>query len=509
MRLKIIAGNLVAVLLLGLVSYAVVGSDLRQEVSARLLAQIGNDQVLLDRSLQLSAVEFENRVKQRAADADVRAVFAALDEEGRRTRAFEAAERSSAWFSDPARGQRGRPHIVAVTDDSGKVVARDTDRNRMYGNRLEAELPILRQMLQDGDARHDIWRKKDEDKLLEVAVSPIRGDQGQIAGALIVGYDMSNGLARSEGKRLGGREVAFLVDDKVYSTSLDVSLSKQLRNYLFGSAKQTTAAAMAGQVSTPWVASVGDAEFAGVVAPLPSAYASRVAYAVMANRTEGAKKAAEPTKIILALTLVFSLVVLAYGFMVGNTIVRPIEEIEEGVLAAINGNTEVRLDTSNADLGGLAYRINQLLNVFTGVSEAAAEDDEDQAGRGAAASSADWKDTAFGDAQPGATNTPAVNPPAPAGAAAAAAAGDVPLDDPAIAAELSKKPEDAYYKGVYDEYAAAKRALGESFSVPQDRFVQRLKGNESALAAKHGVPAVRFVVQTQGNQVVLRPVLLR
>src|SRR5688572_14847196 len=111
MRLKIIAGNLVAVLLLGLVSYVVVGGDLKQELSSKVLAQIGNDQVLLDRSLRLSGLEFVSLVKQRASDADVVAAFSALDESGRRTRAFEAAERTAAWFGDPARGARGTPDI--------------------------------------------------------------------------------------------------------------------------------------------------------------------------------------------------------------------------------------------------------------------------------------------------------------------------------------------------------------------------------------------------------------
>src|SRR5262249_27313327 len=141
MRLKIIAGNLVAVLLLGLVSYAVVSSDLRQELSGKVRAQIGNDQALLERSLRLTALEFVSLVKKRASDADVRSVFAALDESGRRTRAFDAAERSSTWFGDPARGSRGNPDIVVITDYSGKVLARNADRNRMFGNKLDSALP--------------------------------------------------------------------------------------------------------------------------------------------------------------------------------------------------------------------------------------------------------------------------------------------------------------------------------------------------------------------------------
>ena len=220
MRLKIIAGNLVAVLLLGLLSYTVVGSDLRHGVTSKLLAQIGNDQALLDRSLRLTALEFVEDVKQRASDSDLRNIFSALDEEGRRTRAYEAAERSAGWFGDPARGPRGRPVIVVVTDDTGKVLARDSDRNRLYGTQLDASLPAVRATVRDGEARHDVWKKQDESKLLEISTAAIRGDSGQIVGSLLVGYDLSNGLAQSEGKRLGGRDVAFLVDDKVYSSCL-------------------------------------------------------------------------------------------------------------------------------------------------------------------------------------------------------------------------------------------------------------------------------------------------
>jgi hypothetical protein len=204
----------------------------------------------------------------------------------------------------------------------------------------------------------------------------------------------------------------------------------------------------------------------------------------------------DATKIILALTLVFSLVVLAYGFMLGNSIVRPIEEIEEGVLAVINGNTDLRLDTNNPELGGLAYRINQLLNVFTGVSETP---DEDEQGR-SAVHQQDWKDSAFGDGQPAS--------PGGSSPAGGASATD-PIDDPALAAKLAAEPEAAYYARVFKEYVAAKQAVGETINIPEDRFMQRLKGNEQALVKKHEVKGVRFVVQKSGNQVVLQPVLLK
>lgn len=495
MRLKIIAGNLVAVLLLGLVSYVVVGSDLRAYFSKEVQAQIGNDQALLERSLRLTALEFVDLVKERAATADVGAVFTALDEPGRRTRAFEAAERSQAWFGDPARGTRGTPAIVLITDDSGKVLARNADRNRMYGTQLYSQIPTLRATITTGEAHHDVWKKEDEGKLLEVAMAPVRSDTGNVVGSLVVGYDLSNDFALSEGKRLNGRDVAFLVDDKVYSSSLEPGEAKQLRSFLFGDAKGATQQAMAGTPSAPWIASLEGQEYVGIVAPLPHVRSAKVAYVVMASRSGAATLATDSTKIILALTLIFALVVVGYGFMIGNSIVRPIEEIEEGVLAVINGNTDLRLDTKNPDLGGLAYRINQLLNVFTGVSEA---EEEDEQGRVSHVHQEVWRDSAFSDqaASGGGGSVSSSSSSSP----------NEPIDDPALAAKLSAEPEEAYLKRIFQEYVAAKKAAGETVNIPEDRFTQRLKGNEQALIKKHGVRAVRFQVTKGGG---LQPVLIR
>lgn len=493
MRLKIIAGNLVAVLLLGLVSYLVVGSDLEKALSNRVRAQIGNDQVLIDRSLRLTALEFVNLVKTRAADGDVKAVFGALDEEGRRTRAFESAERSSAWFGDPARGTRGRPDIIVFTDDSGKVLARNADRNRMYGMKIDTSVAAVRRTLQDGEARHDVWKKDDEGKLLELAVAAIRSEEGTLVGTLIVGYDYSNGFAQSEGKRLGGRDVAFFVDDKVYSSSLDETVAKQLRSHAFSTGQSDIAAAYAGNPSGVWSLKLGGDDYLGAVGQLPEAPSAKVAYGVLANRSEIVGEVSSPTKVILTLMVVFALVVIGYGFMVGNQIVHPVEQMEEGVLAAINGNTSLRLDTSSPDFGGLAYRINQLLNVMTGVSEGESEDEQGRTGVNQEA----WKDSAFADGG------------APAGGAAAGAASTEPLDDPAVATKLAAEPEEAYYRRVFSEYVAAKKAIGESVPMPEDRFTQRLRGNEQALIKKHGVRNVRFQVQKSAGQVVLQPVLIR
>jgi hypothetical protein len=199
--------------------------------------------------------------------------------------------------------------------------------------------------------------------------------------------------------------------------------------------------------------------------------------------------------VILILTVLGAVLVLAYGFVIGNMIMRPIEEIEEGVLAVINGRTDLRLEVESPELGGLAFRINQLLNVFTGTAEAT----EDEKGSVSMPPTAgDWGDAAFSDAA------------SPAAAKPAAANPDEPIEDPALAAKLATEDETAYSKRLYDEYVTAKQKLGENVSnIPQDRFLQRLAGRGTALAQKHGCRLVRFQVETANDQVILRPVLIR
>lgn len=493
MRLKIIAGNLAVVVLLGLFSYFMVRGDLRAALAAEVDGGIANDQVLFDRSFQLSAHDFVRNVAERAQARPVEDVFAGLDEDSRRTRAFEAAQSAVAWLGDPARGRRGAPDIVVVVDDAGKTIARNGARNVMFGRSLIASLPTLAEVLKDGTARYDVWREEQENKLLETAVAAIRNDQGSILGALVVGYDLSNGLASREGALLR-REIAFVADGQVYSSSMQSNraLVKELGDFLFGPQKSATDAVLKGEVAAApaWTVVLGGVEFIGVTAHLPMSPSQNLGYAVLGNRTAKMALAAK-ADVILYTVVLAALLVFGYGFVLGGALLRPIEQIEEGVLMIINGQTDHRLETDSPELGGLAYRINQLLNVFTGTEE----DTGDEQGRvSVAPTDGHWKDAAFSDG----------------GGASGGGGGDEVIDDAELAAKLAGEDEQAYYARIHREYAAAKQALGESVAnIPVDRFAQRLVGRAEALTKQHACRMVRFQVQTRDNQVVLRPVIIR
>jgi hypothetical protein len=246
-----------------------------------------------------------------------------------------------------------------------------------------------------------------------------------------------------------------------------------------------------------WRVTLDGQEYTGVTARVPMAPSIPIAFAVLGNRTE-AMQLASTANVILIMLVLGALLVIGYGVAVGTMIMRPIEAIEEGILQVINGRTDLRLETDSAELGGLAFRINQLLNVFTGTEEAT----EDEEGKLSVPPSAGhWKDAEFSDAR--AASTPSAE------ASGAASADDV-IEDPELASQLGAESEAEYNARVYGEYVAAKQSLGENVSsIPQDRFVQRLKGRGDALVQKHGCRMVRFQVQTVGEQVVLRPVVIR
>ena len=483
MRLKLIAGNLVIVLLVGLGSYLVVRTQLRSELSRRLEDSIGDDSELFARSWRADGARLAEGVGSRAASNSVRNVFTALGEAQQRGRAFEAAQEVSKWFQDPARGRGERPHIVAVIDETGRVIARDTDRNRMFGEPLLNRAPVLRRVLQRGAARYGVWEL--DDKLLQVGVAAVRNDRGGVVGALLVGYDLSNGFAQQEA-RLIGHDLLFVLGDRIYSTSTAVDVRDALQDALYlPPLDNGTMAALQGKPTQPWTATLAGDEYVGVTAALPMARGVQAAYVVLADQGKHTALAGV-ANMILWLTLLGLIGAAIYGYIIANNLMDPIEQMEDDILAVINGRGDVRLEVETPELGGLAYRVNQLINLFTGVAE------EDEEGR-AVTSSGGWESVSISS---------------PGFATRSSSADPAQTDDPEAEA-LAAIPEGQYYAQLYRNYVASKQAAGDDVSnIPEERFIERIKGNAAHLMKKHGAQMVRFRVETIGSQVNLKPVVI-
>jgi hypothetical protein len=483
MRVKLIAGNLAIVLMVGLGSYLVVRTQLRAELVRELEDSIGDDAELFGRSWRADGARLAEWVSKRAGTKSVTQVFYASGEAKRRSRAFEAAQEVSKWFQDPARGRAERPHIVAVIDETGRVLARDTDRNRMFGEPLLGQVPFLRGVFRRGNARYGVWRH--DDKLLQVGAAPVRNDEGGVVGALLVGYDLSNGYAKREAK-LTGHDVLFITEQGVYSTSTSVEVRDALEKALYSPPLDAeTGSALRGKPTLPWSAKLRGEAHVGVTSALPMSRGTAAGY-VMLAQVDRHTELASLADMILWLTLLGMLGVVIYGYIAANSIMAPIEQMEDDILAVINGRNDVRLEVETAELGGLSYRVNQLINLLTGVAE------EDDDGR-AVTSSGGWE---------------AVSITGPDPKSRASAPGPMASEDPEAAA-LAAVPESQYYAKLYDDYVAARRAIGEDVSnVPQQRFTERIRGNAEHLAKKHGARMVRFKVETIGGQVNLKPVVI-
>jgi aminoglycoside/choline kinase family phosphotransferase len=80
-----------------------------------------------------------------------------------------------------------------------------------------------------------------------------------------------------------------------------------------------------------------------------------------------------------------------------------------------------------------------------------------------------------------------------------------PAPDPDLAA-LAQESEPDYYKRVYTEYLAARRASGHPDEVSFENFIAKLKVNEGKLKAQYQCRAVRFRVVMKDGKVTLKPV---
>jgi hypothetical protein len=353
----------------------------------------------------------------------------------------------------------------------------------MFGEPLLGQLRLLRSVFRRGSTRYGVWRH--DDKLLQVGAAPVRKDDGSIVGALLVGYDLSNGYARREAK-LTGHDVLFVTEEGIYSTSTSVAVRDALEGILFSPPLDAeTQAALSGKPTLPWTTELHGADYIGVTSMLPRARSASAGFVLLAKQDEHTELASI-ADVILWLTLLGGLGVVIYGTVAANNVMAPIEQMEDDLLAVINGRNDVRLEVETPELGGLSYRINQLINLLTGVAE------EDDQGR-AVTSSGGWEAVSITGPEP-------ASPPSALG----------PRQDDPEAERLAAIPESEYFEQLYEDYLAAKKSLGEDVSsVPKDRFIDRMRGNADHLAKKHGASMVRFKVEVVGGQVNLRPIIQR
>jgi methyl-accepting chemotaxis protein len=483
MRIKIIAVNALIVALVGLLSFLLVRAALSSAAGNKdlLTQEARNDANGAASRLQLDGLRAERWL---AAAASEQATLDALSKASLAARGEAATRRCEDLFSKMKNAplfEKNVPTLVALVDSSGKIVGRNgTNMNR--GDDMAATYAGLKSTLKTGQSGSDIWYEKDRFLASYVAV---HDSTGAIIGALVAGRPLKDTLARVS-EATTGRALDLVVPkgdgfDVVGNSSSD---SKALDDSIAGGAKEMLKNALAHQQTD----NVRDGDLLVAAAPLPSFEDGKRALLVAAAP---ASLIADPSG--LALVPIFGAVLLGIilvivgGWLLGAYITRPINMLEEGLLAILNGQADKRFELDHAELGGLAFRIDQLLNQLMGVEE----DTTDAEGRvSMAPSAANFNDALAVDDK-----------------RMTQSASEMTMD-PEASRRLGSEGSTQYYARIYREYVAAKKAIGEPTDhISEQAFAARIQGMEQDAAQKYGRP-VRYQVQARNKEVVLLAVPL-
>jgi hypothetical protein len=483
MRIKIIAVNALIVVAVGLLSFLLVRSSLGQATSNKdeLTAEARNDVNGAAGRLQLDGLRAERWL---ATAASEQLTLDALTKASPTARGDAATKRCDDLVSkmkNTALFERNVPTLVALVDADGRIVGRNSSSlNR--GDDMAGTYHDLKATLTTGQPGSDVWYERDRYLASYVVV---RDEQGRTVGALVIGRPLNDTLSRVS-EATTGRAVVLVVSkgDGFEIVAHSQAVAPQLDASVMHSAKDMLKNALSHQQTD----NVRDDELLVAAAPLPAFEDGKRALLVAAAP---ASLIQDPSGLammpILGATAMGLILVIVGGWLLGSYITRPINNLEEGLLAILNGQTDKRFELDHSELGGLAFRIDQLLNQLMGVEE----DTTDAEGRASVApNEANFTDALAVDdkrmMQPVAELTMA------------------PDSIRALAAE----PTLQYYARLYGEYVAAKHAIGEATDhITEQAFATRIQGMERDAAQKYGRP-VRYQVQARNNEVVLLAVPL-
>lgn len=470
MRLKIIAVNALIVALVGVLSFVIMRSALVTATSNQdvLTGDAKRDIQGAAAKLQYDALRAERWLRDKAAEPAAADTLSASAPSARGDNATKLCNDILNAMKGDRTFEGNVPTYCALVDTAGKIVGRNaTTQNR--GEDVLGLYPGLKATLAAGATGSDF---SVQDRNL-ATYAPVRDTQGKVVAALLVGRPMNDSLTRASDATTG-RALALVTPDNMsivaHSSTVNAGLD--------------AAIARAGEsikkaVSTAHADVIKDADLYVASAPLEAVGDGKRVVLVAGAPSSLVENVSSLSLPILGAMAIGIVLVVIFGWLLGNYITRPIAVLEEGLLAILNGQADRRFELEHAELGGLAFRIDQLLNQLMGVEE----DTTDAEGRES-------------------------RPPSAAHFTDAMAVDDKRMEgegtlDPEQVRQLGSEPAQQYYARIYREYIAAKRANGEQTDhITEHAFSTRIQGMERDAAAKYGRP-VRYQVQARNKEVVL------
>ncbi len=480
---RTIIGAVVAAVIVVLTAVAYFVTSTSFEERARLDAdeRLSRSFKLVVQLNQLKGIDVANKAERLAAIDEFEK---ALKTENVGERASQARIGFQKFTSDE---KTAKPDIIALLDATGNVLAMHDVPSvlpKLYKNdKGELVIPALDVVLGTKVIISDIWLKDDKG-LMRIGVAPVLDPDGTtIIGAILVAYEQTGKEAQRD-RELLGTEIAFYDGKRVISTSFtrggaeeDTAKAKALSDLLAKGALTETS-------TTKQRVTIGDDDYLAAVVrmprsttkALPEKYPPVTAGAIVLARSGLDGTTAGTVKLFILLLGGGALAISLLGLYLSHRrLVAQVDQVELGVNEIINGNLDRTFRPVGPELDGLSNALNVMLARLLGRPEPG-EEEFDEEGNPIMPGRVDFEET---------EGKPAV--------------------DPDIAA-LAQEAEPDYYKRVFTEYVAARKAAGNPDDVSFENFIAKLKVNEGKLKAQYQCRAVRFRVVTKDNKVTLKPV---
>jgi hypothetical protein len=325
--------------------------------------------------LALDALRVERWLEKSIASEATRGVYGLGTPEARQQAAGSEANRLRDAAQSDSQFTGMAPSLVALVDADGVVISRDGS-NLMRGEKLSQAYPVLADALKSGRAGSSVWINRQRQEQLLVSYAIVHGDNGGIAGAVVVGTPLNDERMTRTSELTSGSVLVFArTSDKGPLESVADSGGNNAQATVSSATSAPVAAAAHAAITSKAIAGPDAAISGNLFGVMPvDGYGPTdtvLITAVPAQRVESLIGLLWPVLAVGALGL---LLVVFAGVLLGNYISQPVSELEDGLLAIINGQQDLRFQIEHDELGGLVFRINSLLNAMTGVPEDTTDD---------------------------------------------------------------------------------------------------------------------------------------
>lgn len=374
MRSKIIAVNAGIVTVIAILTYVLLQTSLKEVVQnpAERKKEVAQALRAASAQLALDALRLERWLEHSANAESTRNVLGLGTPEARSEAATAEANRlRDAAVSEPMFAKMA-PSLVLFVDAQGVAVGRNGSA-LMRGEQVAKDYPSLAESLKSGTTGSAVWINKQRQEQMLASFAPLRNDTGSVVGMVVIGTPLSDERLTRTSDLTSGQTLMFaLLSDKALSVIADSAATSD-----------ELSATNDGTV----VAAARQATSSGGVAAADAALQDRLYGAVPVDgygKTDAVLIASLPSSLVgslngllwpvLAIGGLGLVLVVAGGVLLGNYISAPISELEDGLLAIINGQSDLRFQLEHPELGGLVFRINSLLNALAGVAEDTTDD---------------------------------------------------------------------------------------------------------------------------------------